>query len=290
MQQSMVTRAPAGLRVLQVAGIEPGPFARFHRAAAAFFCCGALACLALLVAPVASSAQTLVYQEVVTGGGAADDPLPMVIALHGLGDRPDSFRLVLDDLGVRARLVVPRAPLPQGSEGFSWFDFHADSDEQLAGGIRSAAEAVAELITSLLAVHTGPRRVIVTGFSQGGMLSFALAALHPELVATAIPISGYLPPPMWPPSRPQLRPLPRILALHGDADHVVPIDSARWTVEALRSNGFEAELRSYAGVGHSMTKEMRATLHEAVKAAIVELTAPADAAAGPAPTPAPAPR
>lgn len=228
--------------------------------------------------PAAASAE-LVYQEILTAGAVNVEPLPIVIALHGLGDRPESFRLMLDDLGVRARVVVPRGPLPQGTEGFSWFDFHAGSDEQLASGVRAAGDAVAELITALLAAHAGPRRVLVTGFSQGGMLSFALAALHPELVAAAIPISGNLPPPLWPSARPHLRPLPRVLAFHGDADRVVPIDSARWSVEALRSNGYEAELRSYVGVGHSVTREMRSALHEAIKAAIVELGRPADSAA-----------
>lgn len=244
-----------------------------------------VALLALLAFPAASPAGGLVYQEILTGGAVDVEPLPIVIAMHGLGDRPEAFRLVLDDLGARARVVVPRAPLPQGDDGFSWFDFHAESDEQLAAGVRSAGEAVAELITSLLAAHAGPRRVIVTGFSQGGMLSFALAAAHPEIVAAAIPVSGYLPSPMWPAARSQVRPLPRVLALHGDADRVIPIDSARWTVEALRSNGFEAELRSYAGVGHSMTKEMRAALHDAIKAAIVELGAPAGGTAAQLPPP-----
>ncbi len=259
---------------------------RLGRAFATVTVCVVVAAAALVFFPVASAADGLSYQEVLTGGAIDVEPLPIVIALHGLGDKPESFRLVLDDLGVRARLVVPRAPLPHGEDGFSWFDFRAENDEQLALGIRSAAQAVAELITTLLASHAGPKRVIVTGFSQGGMLSFALAAARPDLVEAAIPVSGYLPPPMWPAERPQFRPLPRILALHGDADHVVPIDSARWTIEALRSNGYQAELRGYAGVGHSMTKEMRAALHEAIKAAIVELAPPAGATAA-QPTPAP---
>lgn len=242
---------------------------------------GVLAAVALAIFPATSPAGQLLYQQILTNGATDGEPLPIVVALHGLGDRPDAFRMTVDDLDVRARVIVPQAPLPQGSEGYSWFDFHSDNDDQLAAGVRTAANAVAELITSLLALHAGPRRVIVTGFSQGGMLSFALAASHPEIVAAAIPVSGFLPPALWPAKRPEVRPLPGILALHGDADPVVPIDSARWTVEALRSNGYEAELRTYGGVRHSMTKEMRIAMHEAIKAAIAKLGLPQGSGAAP---------
>ena len=45
---------------------------------------------------------------------------------------PETFRLLLDDLPAKARLIVPRAPMPHGADGFSWFAFHADDEEGLA--------------------------------------------------------------------------------------------------------------------------------------------------------------
>src|SRR6185369_5788604 len=71
-------------------------------------------------------ASGLQYLEVLTGDAAPGDAVPMVVALHGLGDHPESFRLLLDDLPARARVVFPRGPMPHGEDGFSWFDFHAD--------------------------------------------------------------------------------------------------------------------------------------------------------------------
>ena len=56
------------------------------------------------------------------------------------------------------------------------------------------------------------------------MLSFALAAAHPELVATAIPVSGIPAPALWPAERPKTRPLPKIIALHGEADKLISVD------------------------------------------------------------------
>lgn len=248
------------------------------RAAAAFV---AAILLATVVAAGADELQRdeasgLEYLEIVTGGAAVTDPLPVVVAIHGLGDHPETFRLLLDDLPARARVIVPRAPMPHGADGFSWFDFHADDGgegaRELSDGVREATERLARLLGSLTRKYAGPARSVVCGFSQGGMLSFALAAAHPELLAVAIPVSGYLPSSLWPAERPKTRPLPKVLALHGENDRLIPVESARWTVEALRSNGYDTSLRSWPGVGHALLPEVRATLVASVVDAVVELS------------------
>jgi len=233
-------------------------------------------------------ASGLEYLEVVTGGAATADPLPIVVAMHGLGDNPASFRLLLDDLPARARIVFPRGPMPHGPDGFSWFDFHSDDEEgaaELGAGIRAAADRVSTLILALKQKSGGPATAIVCGFSQGGMLSFALAAGNPDLIAVAIPVSGYLPSPLWPTERPKIRPLPKVLALHGETDKLIPVESARWSIEALRSNGYDGNLRSFPGVGHALSPAMRAMLTASVVTAVQELSLPGVVLPGP-PSPA----
>jgi phospholipase/carboxylesterase len=223
----------------------------------------------------------LQYLEIETGGADAADPLPVIIALHGLGDRPEAFRLLLDDLPAKARLILPRAPTPHGADGFSWFAFHADDEQgmaELGAGIRSAASQIAALIESIALKRGGPKRAVVCGFSQGGMLSFALAASHPELVSEAIPVSGSLPVALWPKEPPKLRPLPKIVALHGEADKLIPVTTAKWTVEALKSQGYDTRLKSYPGVAHALSNEMRAALLAEVASAVEALDLPGAAA------------
>ncbi|HXC52553.1 MAG TPA: alpha/beta fold hydrolase [Candidatus Limnocylindrales bacterium] len=233
----------------------------------------------------------LQYLEVLTGGAATADPVPIVVAMHGLGDHPETFRLLLDDLPAKARVIFPRGPMPHGDDGFSWFDFQPDDDEgqaALGDGIKAAAERITQLVESLKKQRGGPGRVVVCGFSQGGILSFEMAALHPDLIAEAIPVSGYLPSPLWPAERPKTRPLPKIIALHGEADRLIPLQWANWTVEALRSNGYDISLRSWPKVSHALSPEMRATLISAVVSA-VEALSPHDASVGPPEKDAPAP-
>ncbi len=216
------------------------------------------------------------YVEIVTGGAAPDAPLPVVVAIHGLGDNPESFRLLLDDLPARARVVVPRGPMPHGPDGYSWFAFHNDDggegSRQQEQGIRESADRVSQLVGSLAKRFGGPSRAVICGFSQGGILSFAVAAAHPGIVAVAIPVAGYLPPALWPAERPKTKPLPKIVALHGDTDWLIPVESARWTVEALRSNGFDTSLKTWPGIGHALVPEIRSTLTASVVSAVESLS------------------
>lgn len=231
-------------------------------------------------------ASGLEYLEVVTGGATAAESLPVVVAIHGLGDNPTSFRLLLDDLPARARVIFPRGPMPHGSDGFSWFEFRADDEDgaaELGAGIRTAADRIAKLIVAVTAKTSAPSRVVVCGFSQGGMLSFALAASHPELVSTAVPLAGYLPTTLWPRERPKAKPLPRIVALHGEKDPLIPADSARWSVDALRGNGYDATLTTFPGVSHALSPPMRSALESTVVAAVAGLTQAGTVLPGPPP-------
>lgn len=192
----------------------------------------------------------------------ADDPATtaLVVAIHGRGDRPEHFQALTRGWPEVAHVVVPAAPTPHGS-GFSWFPLRAVADgPELAQGVAEAADRLAAWLADSPADP-----LVVTGFSQGGMLSFALAVRHPHLVDAVVPVGGMLPQGLWPTAVPPGA--PPILALHGGADEVVPTAAAVATVEALAGLGWPAELRTWDGVGHEIPLPMRASLDAAVRAA-----------------------
>lgn len=219
-------------------------------------------------APAASAAKPepapLESLERITGGGSASEPLPLVVAMHGLGDRPEAFGELYAGFPGKARIVLLRAPDPWG-DGFSWFPFRAkDGDELRSRGIAAAAELVVSMLDVLEARHPPRGKPIVTGFSQGGMLSFAIAARHPDRVRAALPIGGVLPPPLWP-ALDAGRPAVRIIALHGETDDLVPLAPTRAGVDALAARGFEARLESFPGVGHRIPAPLRARYFELLR-------------------------
>jgi phospholipase/carboxylesterase len=213
-----------------------------------------------------SSIAPIEYFEVVTGEpaassepakplapAAAGERLPLMIGLHGLGDTPQLFhRAFGTDMTARVRMIFPRAPIPYG-EGYSWFDFPETGSVRgggdFADGVVTAGEALADLIDRLVREHAPPFPPIVFGYSQGGILSFYLAARHADEISWAVPISGLLPASLL---RSGDVPAP-IFAFHGARDEVVPVEAARSTVAAFRAAGGSAELREYPHLGHAVS-------------------------------------
>jgi phospholipase/carboxylesterase len=187
----------------------------------------------------------------------ADETSPLVVAIHGMGDRPDRW---VDDWRTfpgRVQIALPRAFDAYGS-GFSWFQFRDGMTDEQFGAEVGAAES---RLWKAIAAMAGKRRVIVTGFSQGGILSFAIASRHPREVVHAFPVSGSCPGPLLPKNKAPAAPL---LAFHGTADRVLDVKWGREAVAAFKAEGAEAELREYQGVGHTMTAQIHADLWDAI--------------------------
>jgi phospholipase/carboxylesterase len=208
-------------------------------------------------APAASPAATparLEFLERTTAGATASESLPMIVAIHGLGDRPESWLSQWDSFPVKARIILPRGPDPWG-DGSSWFHYPPRSIEELASGVRASSDRVAGLLAELSRSRPTKGKPIVTGFSQGGFLTFALAVEHREVVGYAVPMSGGFPIPLWPAS-PAPPDAPPIFAVHGTADVIVRIGPTRDAVRRLAELGFKIELKEYPGIPHTVARPM----------------------------------
>ena len=196
------------------------------------------------------------YAEAITGGAERDASLPMIVAIHGLGDSPENFAMLFAGFDRPARVILPRGLEPHEG-GWSWFAFRArDPDvDALAKSIGEAADELAPAIAALAKQRPTTGKPIITGFSQGGMLTTMLAVEHGELLDHAISIGGWLPPPRWPKAKPAHA--PTIVELHGDIDKAVAFGPTREAIEHLKSLGWPAELHGYPNMGHAIPPVMR---------------------------------
>ena len=213
----------------------------------------------------AAPSHGLVYEEVVTGGADAEAPLPLIIAVHGLGDRPDRFKKLFLSMPFAARVIVPRGPADY-HDGYSWFTTEIKDGKVVRlvyGELRASARRLALLADAMAERWPTVGSPVITGFSQGGILAFLVAADHSGSIAGAIPMSG-----IWPRELRPSGPLPTasgrpaVVALHGEEDALVPYAEAQESVLAMRALGMEVRLEGFQDVAHRVSAEMRLRLFE----------------------------
>lgn len=218
------------------------------------------------------------YLEHMTGGARPDERVPMLVALHPMGGDPADLLQLLRRYRGRARLILPYGH-PSGGM-YIWYD--SAGDDVAAPLVTREADRIAAALAALVAARPTAGKPLVTGFSQGGIMTFALAVTHPEALAAAFPISGLLPPSLYPSaalsSGPRPATLPPITAFHGASDLAVPTEGARASIAELRRAGYTAELREYAGVEHATSGEEEREILERIGRAADGL---ADAAPAP---------
>src|SRR5438045_835555 len=183
------------------------------------------------------------YLEHMTGGARPDERVPMIVALHPMGGDPADLLQLLRRYRRRARLILPYGH-PSGGM-YLWYD--SVRDDVAAPVVTREADRIASALAALVAARPTVGKPLVTGFSQGGIMTFALAVTHPEALAAAFPISGLLPPSLYPSAAfsSALRPatLPPSAAFHGASALPAPTRAARASIAELRRAGYTAELR-----------------------------------------------
>ncbi len=167
-----------------------------------------------------------------------------------MGDWPPGFAEFVKQFPGRARFVIPQGPTPRHN-GYSWFEFLPNMSDADFGRAIGAAED--QLWSSMVPV-VAERRFVVMGFSQGGILAFAMAARHPERVDCALPIAGSLPQSLMPTKGLHAAPT---FAFHGTADNVIDVKYARQGVATFKELGGIVELKEYAGTAHTVSAEMQ---------------------------------
>jgi len=210
-----------------------------------------------------------VVETIVGGPASLTDRLPVVMSIHGRGDRVRLPSGRYAGIDTPVRLLLPEAPEPFHT-GFTWSPVSVTENKprELAAALAANAERLVRVLEWIDEERDVLGKPIVTGFSQGGMLSFALAARYPAKLGQALPIAGFLPPQLVPRHAAARTPLPSIHAIHGTDDPVVRIGPTRRAVRRLRAIGYPVELAEVEGVRHLYTEALHAAVDPRLSAAI----------------------
>lgn len=188
--------------------------------------------------PVAETIEMKVpmrYLEYLPAEYEQKEAWPLVIFLHGAGERGDDLELV--------KKHGPPKMVEQGRA----FPFILLSPQCPAGRWWEPMELEAFLDHVVAKYKVDEDRIYVTGLSMGGYGTWGLAQRCGKRLAAIVPICGggnalaarytrSIQCPVW--------------AFHGEDDRVVPLSESEKMVDAVKSTGVDAKLTVYPGVGH----------------------------------------
>ncbi len=192
----------------------------------------------------------------------APDPAGTVVWLHGLGADGHDFEPIAPmlELATPVRFVFPHAPerpvtINGGAVMRAWYDIDPRAPLAGADDIRASASAVEELVRGEEARGIPRSKIVLAGFSQGGVIALHLALRSETRFAGVMALSTYVHDPERLGDEVSFASIDTpILMAHGQMDPMIPIGRAIISREALTGLGYQVEWREY-GMGHQVCPE-----------------------------------
>ena len=202
----------------------------------------------------ASNAYELRYRLATKGIPSGEEKYPLVIALHGAGERGTDNRSQLTGFGglldwMDANLDGYWFVAPQVPPSEQWVDVPWGAT---SGAMPSEPTAVLAATWELVERLKGERsvdadRIYVTGMSMGGYGVWDVLSRHGPSVAAAMPLCGG-----GDPAQAAAFKNVSVWAFHGADDRTVPVVRSQEMVAAMRSAGAAPRYTEYAGLGHDI--------------------------------------
>ena len=187
------------------------------------------------------------------------DKNPLLLLLHGYGSNEEDLFSFASELPEEYYVVSVRAPYELGYGSYAWYAINFDADENKFSDVPQAQQSrdlIANFIDELVANYPiDATKVTLIGFSQGTILSYAIALSYPEKIQRVVAMSGYLNTEMAIPNfeNNDFSHL-KIFASHGTVDQVVPVDWARKAEPALMQLGIDVVYKEYP-IGHGVAPQ-----------------------------------
>ena len=200
---------------------------------------------------VSSSGDSLNYRLLEPEVMQAGEKYPLVLFLHGAGERGNDNEKQLTHGGQMFLNPVNREKYPafvQCPESGYWaYENRPQSfiPTQMPVGkeMPSVFQAVKELLDMYLAnPQVDKSRIYIMGLSMGAMGTYDMVSRFPDIFAAAVPICGTVNPTRLSAARNVA-----FRIFHGDADDVVPVAGSRQAYKALKAAGASVE---FPGCNH----------------------------------------
>lgn len=184
---------------------------------------------------------------------------PLLLLLHGYGSNEEDLFSFASELPDEYYVVSARAPYNLQPYGHAWYAITFDADENKFSDNEQAIESrdlIARFINELVSdLPIDFQDVTLIGFSQGTILSYAVALSYPEKIKSVIALSGYLNLDLLVPGyeKNDFSHL-KMFVSHGTVDQVIPVEWARKAPDLLKNLGIDVSYKEYP-IGHGVSPQ-----------------------------------
>lgn len=184
---------------------------------------------------------------------------PLLIMMHGYGSDENDLFSFSSELPEDLFIISVRAPYPMQPYGNAWYAINFDevqgkwNDNEQA---KQSRDLIASFIDEAISEYpVNKNNITLLGFSQGAILSYAVALTYPEKVKSIIALSGYVNKDILPEDI-NTRDYSNLsfYCSHGSVDQVIPVDWARHTSPFLNNLNIVHKYSEFP-VGHGVAPQ-----------------------------------
>jgi phospholipase/carboxylesterase len=184
---------------------------------------------------------------------------PVLIMLHGYGSDENDLFSFASELPEELFIISVRAPYKMQPNGNAWYAINFDADQKKWSDDEQAKESrdkISNFIDEVVEAYPiNKNNITLLGFSQGTILSYAVALSYPEKIRNVVALSGYINLDIIKDNfkSNNLSKL-NFYCSHGRVDQVIPVDWARRTPEILKKLNVDYIYEEFP-VGHGVAPQ-----------------------------------
>ncbi len=185
--------------------------------------------------------------------------IPVAFLFHGYGSNEEDLFSFAPELPQELCIISARAPYRLEPFGFAWYAINFDaqqgkwSDNEQA--IASREKIIAFIDEACAAYGLDDEQITLIGFSQGTILSYAVALSYPEKIKNVVALSGYINEDILAEGyRDKDHSTLQIYASHGQVDQVIPPEWAQQAPDFLKKLKIDHVYEEFP-VGHGVAPQ-----------------------------------
>ncbi|WP_431160232.1 alpha/beta hydrolase [Flagellimonas beolgyonensis] len=184
---------------------------------------------------------------------------PAIFLFHGYGSNEEDLFSFAPELPAELMVFSVKAPYDLEPFGHAWYAINFDAEQGKWSDDEQAKESREKIVKfideAIAAYNLDETNITLLGFSQGTILSYAVALSYPEKIKNVIALSGYINERILKEgyAEKDLSHLNFYIS-HGQVDQVIPLEWAQRAPNFLKQLGIKPTYQEFP-IGHGVSQQ-----------------------------------